>query len=34
MGIILEVKNNGQLSILLENEQFKSFQIKEIQMLY
>lgn len=34
MGIIQEVKNNGQLSILLENEQFKSFQIKEIQMLY
>ena len=34
MGIIQQVKKNGQLELLLEDDSLKCFQIKEIQMLY
>lgn len=34
MGIILTVNPNGTLNLLLENDNVKSFEIKEIEMLY
>lgn len=34
MGIIQQVKENGKLELLLENDTTVSFEIKEIQMLY
>jgi BirA family biotin operon repressor/biotin-[acetyl-CoA-carboxylase] ligase len=34
MGIIQNVDKKGQLAILLEDETLKSFQVKEIQLLY
>ena len=34
MGIIQKVNTNGTLNILLENDDVKSFEVKEITMLY
>jgi BirA family biotin operon repressor/biotin-[acetyl-CoA-carboxylase] ligase len=34
MGIIQQVNSNGQLEVLLENDQLQCFDVKEIKMLY
>lgn len=34
MGIIQQVNSNGQLEVLLENDQMQCFDVKEIKMLY
>ena len=34
MGIIQQVNSNGQLEVLLENDQVQCFDVKEVKMLY
>lgn len=34
MGIIQQVNKNGQLEVLLENDQVRSFDVKEVKMLF
>jgi BirA family biotin operon repressor/biotin-[acetyl-CoA-carboxylase] ligase len=34
MGIIQQVNKNGQLEVLLENDQVRSFDMKEVKMLF